>query len=155
VKRLKEDALRPTEDLQSTFELALSIYRGDTTGSPNPDQAQGIWETNARRGHTKSMIWLGHLFMSDRGEGNTPRQAFQWYITAAKAGDHEAMVLLAEDHFRDTGYEPDIAKGKHWFSIAHSLGNPIARDLMLQLERENLASKGWLQRVVARFKVWR
>jgi hypothetical protein len=144
------DEVKPELTIEQRHGEAASLHAANGRNGQDRERARLLWETNVGFGYAPSMRALGDLHASGEGLDVNPRQAFQYYLAAAQAGDAKAQVIVAKHHLQFDGIAPDLIKAEAWLRKADRQGNRLASRLLIENgfdeDPNKLAAKGGLLR---------
>lgn len=93
-----------------------------------------VYLPRALEGDPRAAVMVGLTFMDGL---RITRQAAQWFLRAAEAGDRKGQYYLGLAHQRgEGGLERDPVKALAWFDLAAAQGSGIARSARTMLARE-------------------
>lgn len=141
-----KDGTGVQQDCKKAFELFLdAAYAGNFAGELNAglayDKGEGVQEDKAEakklftlaavHGCSNAMVALG--FYTEKGiPGGEPNleAAFEWYLEAAKVGDHPFAAWLVGNCYSKglMGVEVDRCAAFQWYLTAAKLGHPTAQN---------------------------
>jgi len=89
--------------------------------------AMPIYRQLADAGDSSAMAAVGTMY--EKGGEGVPkdiRQAVQWHLKAAEAGNSAAMQTIGLDYMSGDGMPQDYAKAAYWLQQAADAGQPMA-----------------------------
>lgn len=121
------------------------------------EKAIRLFRENAEKGHGLSQYMVG--IMTEQGQGTLPdeKQAFDWYMRAAKQGLADAYYALGDMYSKGISVEKDITQAYAWFDLAKQGGHKLAGDMLIslngnlaadQLDKARGFAKDWLAKMV-------
>ena len=89
--------------------------------------AMPVYRQLADAGDSTAMAAIGTMYeMGGEGVPKDIRQAAQWHLKAAEAGNSAAMQTIGLDYFAGEGVPKDYAKAAYWLKPAAEAGQPTA-----------------------------
>lgn len=98
----------------------------------------------ARQGNSLAQVWVGNYLMSGQwGVEKNTKEAFEWYKTAALAGNSHALGSLAAFYRYGLSVKQDLDLASQYLQKSVRLGNKVALVVYLiwQLREKNAANK--------------
>lgn len=103
-------------------------------------QAAAWHRLAAQQDHARAQLWLGYRYAgrmspgaSSNGDPEQMKDGVHWLSKAARRGNVEAQMLLADIYWNGSGFIPkDRAYARHWLQMAAAAGNTSARVLLGQ-----------------------
>lgn len=94
-----------------------------------PDYQQRVLEltSEARQGKVSAMLALARELRGIDATGD--REAYDWMLKAAEAGNLEAMVDVGTSCFHGLGRPADREEARRWLLRAEQAGSPTAREV--------------------------
>ena len=121
------------------WENALAISRAKKKAIIEKfNQVVPKWQRAAAAGDTGAMCSLGVYAANGIGRAPDWATAVAWFTRAAEANDPTAMVYLAIACVTPrAGYRTDEVMARHWIEKSAAAGNPLAKQLLDKLKRED------------------
>ncbi|MHC8441694.1 MAG: SPOR domain-containing protein [Candidatus Eutrophobiaceae bacterium] len=112
---------------EAQHDLAIHLYSGKGTSSPNAKQAAYWWRQAADQGFALSQYQLGLLYYrGDDGIVQDHSQAVLWFTRAAELKDPDALYSLGVMHAFGQHFEQDYQRAYDLFKQSAELGNTKA-----------------------------
>ncbi len=128
LKDLKKaiDLRLPASELAQLFikkRLAKRLYDNE-----KDKEAVALFKEVAQRGDDEAMLYLGYIHEDGNSSFYDPKQAAQFYQTAADSGNAAAMFNLAQMYFKGNGVEENADTGCALLAKAESAGHAKASE---------------------------
>lgn len=88
---------------------------------------------SANQGDPAGQYNMGFLWQRGCGVPRHYRNAYDWYVLAARSGEPRAMIALGDMHKSGMSVELDAEKAAGWYTLAARYGNTEARQRLVSL----------------------
>jgi uncharacterized protein len=83
-----------------------------------------LWKASAINGHIRAQFYLATCYDNGYGVKKNLREAFNWYMKAAKEGKMEAQYNIGFFYKKGDLVKRNFKKAVYWYSLAAKQGAP-------------------------------
>ncbi|MEZ5824723.1 MAG: tetratricopeptide repeat protein [Geminicoccaceae bacterium] len=112
----------PTDIQKELLQVASDAERRFDYG-----KARAEYRALAESGVVAAQIALADMLRDGRGGKPDAKSAAEWFLSAARAGDPEAMREMGRIYAEGNGFERDVAEAGRWFAAAAEAGDEPSR----------------------------
>lgn len=99
-------------------------------------KALELFKTYAEQGHGLSQYMVGIMMEQGQGTESDVKNAFNWYMNAAKQGIPDAYFALADMYAKGISVAKDPMLAYAWFDLASQGGHKLAGDMLNSLAQQ-------------------